>query len=74
MNPLVVDAKCLDVAAVVQMLNPGTAEQVFVPYVAVQLEEATYVGIVCIVNQMALFWMSPNKRRAKVCSNAKELE
>ena len=39
-SPLV-DAKCLDGAAVVQMLNPGTAntllvyaEQVFLPYVS----------------------------------------
>ena len=73
MNPLVVDAKCLDVAAVVQMLNPGTAEQVFVPYVAVQLEEATcWHCLHCKSNGIVLD--VPNKRRAKVCSNAKELE
>ena len=47
-----VDAKFLDGAAVVQMLNLGTAktfldyaEQVFLPYVSAQLENTTRVDI-----------------------------
>ena len=56
-SPLV-DAKCLDGAAVVQMLNPGTAktflnyaEQVLLPYVSAQLENTTRVDIVWDVYQ-----------------------
>ena len=47
-----VDSKFLDGAAVVQMLNPGTANtlldyagQVFLPYVSAQLENTTRVDI-----------------------------
>ena len=56
-SPLV-DATFLDGAAVVQMLNPGTAktfldyaEHVFLPYVSTQLENTTRVDIVWDVYQ-----------------------
>ena len=56
-SPLV-DAKFLDGAAVVQMLNSGTAktfldyaEQVCLPYVSAQLENTTRVDIVWDVYQ-----------------------
>ena len=71
-SPLV-DATFLDGAAVVQMLNPGTAktfldyaEQVFLPYVSAQLENTTRVDIVWMFIKQIALRVQRDKRRAKV--------
>ena len=70
-SPLV-DANFLDGAAVVQMLNPGTAkifldyaEQVFLPYVSAQLENTTRVDIVCDVYQTDSLKGTTRQKRGK---------
>ena len=71
-SPLV-DAKMLDGAAVVQMLNPGTAktfldyvEQVFLSYVSAQLKNTTRVDIVWDVYQTDSLNGTTRQRGAKV--------
>ncbi len=70
-SPLVY-AKFLDGAAVVQMLNPGTAktfldyaEQVFLPYVSAQLENTTRVDIVWDVYQTDSLKGTTRQKRGK---------
>ena len=70
-SPLV-DARFLDGAAVIQMLNPGTsktfldyAEQVFLPYVSTQLENTTRVDIVWDVYQTDNLKGTTRQKRGK---------
>ena len=70
-SPLV-DAHFLDGAAVVQMLNPGTAktldyaEQVFLPYyISAQLENTTRVDIVWDVYQTYSLKGTTRQKRGK---------
>ena len=67
-----VDATFLDGAAVVQMLNPGTAktfldyaEQVLLPYVSAQLENTTRVDIVWDVYQTDSLKGTTRQKRGK---------
>ena len=68
----VADAIIIDGAAVVQMLNPGTArtckeygEQVFAPYISAQLEKSNRVDLVWDVYLPASLKASTRQKRAK---------